>query len=366
MAAAAAVPTRPMGDDAEVPDGVRLGGGGDRAPALDAEPATPSACSSSIVDRPVDQRVALARGAPPLSPTSRRRTSRGRGSCAAASRGTARPRRSRCAARRRRPWPRPRRRPRRSPRAAGGGGAGGWPARRGVGDGRGCGALSRQQTTHRQPARPRLWLARLERAANDEPTANPAGGEHQCFRLASGRLREDWYVVRYGVPVALLACVLALGACSDDPSDPAPTEAAASETPAPAYDGNLEPAAAVLALVPEAARTLTVTDYDEVRDELGVGVPGDEQEAATFWARADAERPLLTEGLLRGRPGAARRAVGGALRRRGRRRAGLGAGVPRGRDPAGRSRAAPWTTSGAWSPAVRRPTRRRAGQPTPS
>lgn len=110
--------------------------------------------------------------------------------------------------------------------------------------------------------------------------------------------------MRYGVPVALLACVLALGACSDDQVRPAADETEATPTPAPAYDGNLEPAAAVLALVPEAARTLTVTDYDEVRDELGVGVPADEQEAAAFWARADAERPLLTPGLLRGQPGA--------------------------------------------------------------
>ena len=58
--------------------------------------------------------------------------------------------------------------------------------------------------------------------------------------------------------------------CSDDKPEQPPV-AAASETPEPAYDASLEPAAAVLALVPEDAQTLTVTDFDQVRLELGAG-----------------------------------------------------------------------------------------------
>ena len=48
-------------------------------------------------------------------------------------------------------------------------------------------------------------------------------------------------------------------------ADPAP-----SQTRAPAYDASLEPSAAVLSLVPEDAETVTVTDFDQVRVELGM------------------------------------------------------------------------------------------------
>jgi hypothetical protein len=106
--------------------------------------------------------------------------------------------------------------------------------------------------------------------------------------------------VRYGVPVALVAAVLLASGCSDD--DPAPEpRAVASETPAPPYDGTAEPAEAVLALVPDDVETVTVTDFDQVRLELGVeltdrSTPAD---VAAFWQRAEAERPLLTTGMLR-------------------------------------------------------------------
>jgi hypothetical protein len=107
--------------------------------------------------------------------------------------------------------------------------------------------------------------------------------------------------VRYGVRVALLAAALMVSGCADDePAKPPP--AAASETPGPAYDASLEPAAAVLALVPEAAQALTVTDFDQVRLELGLGDVGGEsapEELQAFWERAAAERPLLSSGMLR-------------------------------------------------------------------
>jgi hypothetical protein len=107
--------------------------------------------------------------------------------------------------------------------------------------------------------------------------------------------------VRYGVPVALLAAVLAVSGCSDDEPTPPPA-AVASETPDPAYDASLEPSAAVLALVPETAQTLTVTDFDQVKLELGlpdVANDSDPAEVQQLWDRAVAERPLLTTGMLR-------------------------------------------------------------------
>jgi hypothetical protein len=107
--------------------------------------------------------------------------------------------------------------------------------------------------------------------------------------------------VRYGVPLSLLAAVLLVSGCSDDKPEEH-TATAASERPDPAYDGSGEPAAAVLALVPEEAQTLTVTDFDQVRAELGMDGLSDAStpvELASFWQRAVTERPLLTDGLLR-------------------------------------------------------------------
>jgi hypothetical protein len=108
--------------------------------------------------------------------------------------------------------------------------------------------------------------------------------------------------VRYGVSFALLCAVLVAGGCSDDAPEPAATTHTATASVAPAYDESLEPSAAVLALVPEAAQTLTVTDFDQVRAELGLGELSDgstPEEVAGFWQRADSERPLLSKGMLR-------------------------------------------------------------------
>jgi hypothetical protein len=99
---------------------------------------------------------------------------------------------------------------------------------------------------------------------------------------------------------ALTAAVL-LGACSDE-TRILPPEAEAAEVVTPTFDGSLEPAAAVLALVPDAVATLTVTDFEQVRLQMGLPDLTTEDERAdrdAFWARAEAERPLLSTGMLR-------------------------------------------------------------------
>jgi hypothetical protein len=101
------------------------------------------------------------------------------------------------------------------------------------------------------------------------------------------------------VSVALLTAVLLVGGCSDD-KPRQPPSAAPAPTAAPSYDPSLEPAAAVLALVPGDATTLTVTDFEQVRLELGM--PAEETsptDDAAFWQRAETERPMLTRGMLR-------------------------------------------------------------------
>lgn len=108
--------------------------------------------------------------------------------------------------------------------------------------------------------------------------------------------------VKHGVLVsAVLVAAVAVSGCSDDP--PRPTEdAAPSVAPPPSFDPALEPAAAVLALVPGDVTTLTVTDFDQVRLHLGLpdlGRDSEPAERAAFWQRADRERPLLSPGMLR-------------------------------------------------------------------
>ena len=58
----------------------------------------------------------------------------------------------------------------------------------------------------------------------------------------------------------------------------------------------------MLALVPQDATTLTVTDFEQVRLQLGlpdVGQSSGTAERAAYWQRADTERPLLSKGMLR-------------------------------------------------------------------
>ena len=112
--------------------------------------------------------------------------------------------------------------------------------------------------------------------------------------------------VRRGATAALLAgclaSVLALSGCTDDESGPESTPGPSTETTAPAYDPALEPAAGVLALVPDAATRLAVTDFDQIRLQLGnpdLSPSAPPRERAEFWARVDNETAALTAGLLR-------------------------------------------------------------------
>jgi hypothetical protein len=70
----------------------------------------------------------------------------------------------------------------------------------------------------------------------------------------------------------------------------------ASPSATPSYDASLPPVQAVLALVPHAATTLTFTDFDQVRAQLGGVTQG-------FWKQAAKQAPLLTTGILRGTTG---------------------------------------------------------------
>ncbi len=105
--------------------------------------------------------------------------------------------------------------------------------------------------------------------------------------------------------VLVLGALLTLGvsACDEVP----PPEADAPSAPArlagsPSYDAHEEPAEAVLPLVPATATSLTVTDLDGVRRQLGVpDLTSDDlmSDRAAFWERARTEAPLLSEGMLR-------------------------------------------------------------------
>lgn len=102
--------------------------------------------------------------------------------------------------------------------------------------------------------------------------------------------------------MAAVLLASSLGACSGDSSDPAPAPAPTSRTPAPEYDVREEASAAVLPLVPASATSLSMTDLDRVRLQLGLpdlsGQSSPAQRAA-FWSRAERQAPLLTPGLLR-------------------------------------------------------------------
>lgn len=102
---------------------------------------------------------------------------------------------------------------------------------------------------------------------------------------------------------ALALAVLALAGCQAEPA-PQPPKPLASvpPQPAPAYDGEAEPAVAVLSLVPQDADTVTVTDWDAIRAQLGQPDLTSESlvtDRFTFWERADREAAALTGGLLR-------------------------------------------------------------------
>ena len=107
------------------------------------------------------------------------------------------------------------------------------------------------------------------------------------------------------VLVSVLVPVAGLSACGEEPPLDQPTpvaEMAPTSTVAPPFDPELEPAEGVLAMVPSSATTLTVTDFDEVRRQLGVPDLTSEYPMADrsdFWDRAGKDAVLLTDGMLR-------------------------------------------------------------------
>jgi len=107
-------------------------------------------------------------------------------------------------------------------------------------------------------------------------------------------------VSRLGSLGAALTGALLLTACSGDP------EPVHQTVPRPAavvtgYDASKEPSAAVLALVPAAATTLEVTDFDQLRLVLGFSTLDDATPAPDrerFW-RQLRRTAALSDGLLR-------------------------------------------------------------------
>lgn len=102
---------------------------------------------------------------------------------------------------------------------------------------------------------------------------------------------------------AAILLAIALTGCSDVPAPDLPdTGPPPRLAGTPSYDAGQEPASAVLPFVPETATTLTVTDLDEVRAQLGMPdlTSADlMSDRAEFWRRAETEAPLLAQGLLR-------------------------------------------------------------------
>lgn len=98
----------------------------------------------------------------------------------------------------------------------------------------------------------------------------------------------------------MVACVVLVSGCSSDP-EPVYQDSPAPQAVVTEYDASLEPSAAVLSLVPEAATTLQVTDFDHLRLVLGFGsLDGTSSAAdlARFW-RGAPTTSTLTLGLLR-------------------------------------------------------------------
>lgn len=108
------------------------------------------------------------------------------------------------------------------------------------------------------------------------------------------------------LPRALVALVplLLLAGCGGDPiPEPTPLAPLTPTTTAhPEYDPGRQPSAAVLGFVPSSATTLTVTNFDEVRVQVGQpDLTSDDlmSDRNEFWTRADSEAALLTDGMLR-------------------------------------------------------------------
>ena len=98
---------------------------------------------------------------------------------------------------------------------------------------------------------------------------------------------------RWGMGLVAVVMLTATGCGGHHVARPEPRPSASS-TVVPAFDATLPPARAVLALVPRAATTLTVTDFDQIRAQYGEqpGVPG-------FWRQASKHAPMLSTDMLR-------------------------------------------------------------------
>lgn len=112
-------------------------------------------------------------------------------------------------------------------------------------------------------------------------------------------------VGRGAVPVLAVAVLATVAAGCGEEADPVPPTAGTPSTPPlPAYaaDTRTPAARAALALVPESATEVTVTDFDESRAALGVPDLTSESLATdrtAYWERARQETVLLAQGLLR-------------------------------------------------------------------
>lgn len=104
---------------------------------------------------------------------------------------------------------------------------------------------------------------------------------------------------------AVLTSVLiaTLVGCSSDPGDPQPAPPLATATEGtPVFDPEAPPALGVMALVPGSMTDLAVSDYEQVRLDLGVpDLEGTDPRAASdrFWARAERTTSILGDNLLR-------------------------------------------------------------------
>lgn len=117
---------------------------------------------------------------------------------------------------------------------------------------------------------------------------------------------EEWHTLpvrSWGAGLVAGVLALALAGCTSD--DPEPTEAPpfgeTEPTGVPTFDPELEASEAVLPLVPIDAMDLVVTDFDQIRLQLGVpdlDGTAPKPERDRFWQQAATEAPLLLGGML--------------------------------------------------------------------
>lgn len=95
--------------------------------------------------------------------------------------------------------------------------------------------------------------------------------------------------------------LLAVAGCSE-PADPVPAPPLETLTEVPAYDPEANPSKAMLALVPQAASEIALTDLEHIRLDLSASeLTGESPKGLRdrFWRRAQRSSPLLGDPLLR-------------------------------------------------------------------